>query len=102
MREIDWVTSFITPIAVAIIGFFVALFARELFHSPILVWVIAIGTIILIPVSFISNIKGFVVDVTHDTLTYPFYVLRLGVKLTEIADANCQTVVSRSNSNNPL
>lgn len=104
-RMIDRLQCCKLPVFFSLIGYFVlsALIERvSKRHSPwtslpntwqdVAFSALSVLLIVLGPLAFLSQILGFSFDAAKNQLSYPLYVFRRSVRLSEINDANCQTI----------
>ncbi|MCG2633234.1 hypothetical protein L6654_42760, partial [Bradyrhizobium sp. WYCCWR 13023] len=57
-----------------------------------LVFFLALAYVVVGPLAAISQLAGVKFDSAQDSLSYPLYVLRRTIRLSEIRDANSQTI----------
>jgi hypothetical protein len=99
VRVIDWLRTFSLVLTVPVVGFFAGLLIGYWFNSAALSLAIIGTTLALIPTTLVVQLLGFVLDPTADRLAYPVIFYRRSVPISEIRDANCQTITRRSTSN---
>lgn len=97
-RMIDWIKAFSTVIGAIILLPLAWIFANVIFHSPFISMIILSLLILLVPITAIVQFKGYLFDVARDALSYPVYVYRRTIPISEIRNANCQTISGRSTS----
>lgn len=105
-RMVDWLQCCKLPVALSVIGFLVlysvtgdlrggsksiADFIPKTREDAAIASLL-VAYLILGPLAVWSQLMGTVFDRQRDTLSHPMYVLRRSVRLSEIRDANAQTV----------
>ena len=105
-RIVDWLQCCKLPVALSVVGFlvlysvtgdlrsgsksmadFIPKTREDAAIASLLVVYLIVG-----PLAVWAQLMGTVFDRQRDTLSYPMYVLRRSVRLSEIRDANAQTV----------
>lgn len=90
-RMVDWLQCCKLPVLFALFGG--ALIYVQNLKGPIPPGVY-IGAILIIigALALASQLSGFLFDRTKDRLSYPMYIFRRSMPLSQISDANCQTI----------
>lgn len=105
-RMIDWLQCCKLPVAFSLIGFLIVFTLVDKIskgaktlpnllpttREDFLVAGLAVAFVILGPLAFFSQILGVAFNAARDRLSYPLYVFRRTVRLSEIHDANSQTM----------
>ncbi|HKU08838.1 MAG TPA: hypothetical protein VJR30_22450 [Bradyrhizobium sp.] len=100
VRMVDWLQCIKLPVGlifspliiIVALLFFVELSPRALSKSQVdAIFYSSFALALLGPISFIAQIRGFAFNGEQDRLSFPRYVLRRSIRLSEIHDANCQT-----------
>ena len=106
VRSVDWLQLCKLPVAFSVIGFLlifgliddISKGSKTLTglvpktQEDTLLVVVAAAYIVLWPLAIVSQILGIVFDAKRDRLSYPRYIIRRAIRLSEIHDANSQTV----------
>ena len=96
-RMVDWVQSLKVPIVLTFYSAGVCVVVFWLLDQRGSQWIPAIMAVLgllsamLVLKLLVSQLSGFLFDAERDKLSYPLYVLRRTMRLSEINDANCQT-----------
>jgi hypothetical protein len=101
-RLIDWVKVFTTPVLVTFNIFMISItlaITSDQTHFSILGKLAQFG-LFAVPIVFVSSLisqlLGTCFNIQNDRLSYPYYAWRLRLKLSEIRDANAQTLNKRA------
>lgn len=109
-RMIDWVQCCKLPVMFSAIGLLILNYAFQkltiekkslsaFFPTTALdglIYFLAAAYILVGPVAFVSQLAGVKFDAARDSLSYPLYVLRRTIRLSEIHDANSQTTTKQA------
>jgi hypothetical protein len=96
LRMIDWIRALKLIAVVPIIWIICALvvgFITPKQNVPLLMQSAIIIALISIPITLVVNFMGYVFDPARNRLSYPVYVYRRSIPLSEITDANCEMIV---------
>jgi hypothetical protein len=89
-RMIDWLQCWKTPAFFGIASVLIPMMAFQ--GSPTAMDTAIFGCLLAsVPWAIVSQLRGLYFDRGADKLSYPLYFFRRSVRLSEIADANCQT-----------
>lgn len=105
-RMVDWLQCCKLPLAFSLFGFIIMYGLIEglskgtktlagivpTTREDIILTGVAAVFVALGPLAFFSQILGFSFDEAKNRLSYPLYAFRRKVRLSEIDDANCQTI----------
>lgn len=108
-RMIDWLQCCKLPVAFSVVGFLVLYGVTGDLRSgsktladllpntraDALVACLLLAYVVFGPLAVWAQLMGTVFDGAKDTLSYPMYVLRRSIRLSEIRDANVQTISQR-------
>jgi hypothetical protein len=89
---VDWTQSFYILGGTSFVGFLLSEIAHEGKMR-----VLAATSLILLPLAYV-HLRGYVFDPARDALYYPMRILRRSLRLSQVTDANCQTVTKRIRS----
>jgi hypothetical protein len=89
VRMIDWLQCWKTPVFFGIASVLIPMMAFQ--GSPAMDTAIFSCLLASVPWAIVSQLRGLYFDRGADKLSYPLYFFRRSVRLSEIADANCQT-----------
>ena len=98
-RIVDWLRAGSLTIAVPLCGLLAMIFLDHLFKSETVTTLTFLATLVLFPLTILTQFRGFLFDGPNDRLSYPVYFYRRSIPISEIRDANCQTVTQRYASN---
>jgi hypothetical protein len=106
LRMIDWIRGFklglfyfpIVAACAAIVAFFIATSPGHLDQDRAILAAFAVlcTGLFLGLLAIIVHFIGHVFNPTHDRLTYPTYMFRRSIPISEITDANCETLVGHN------
>ncbi|WP_338692476.1 DUF4339 domain-containing protein [Bradyrhizobium sp. 26S5] len=105
-RMIDWTQCCKLPVTFSVIGLFILNYVFQQFAiekkplstffpttgPDLFVLLLAVTYVMVGPVALISQLLGVTFNAAKDTLSYPLYVFRRKIRLSEIRDANSQTI----------
>jgi hypothetical protein len=63
------------------------------------IYSLVLFTILAIPWILVVNFMGYVFDPANDSLTYPVYLFRRTIQISQIRDANAETTTTRRSYN---
>ena len=103
---VDWLQCCKLPVVFSVFGFLVLYGFAGSLHSgstrmsdliprskeDAAVVILLVAYLVLGPLAVWAQLMGTVFDGPRDTLSYPMYVLRRRVRLSQIRDANAQTI----------
>lgn len=92
-RMVDWFQSLYMSFWGPVLLLIGSAFA--LHYAPILGGIMIVAAPLSFPVLLFVHLSGYLFDASHDRLTYPMYIFRRRVTLSQIEDANCQTTFQR-------
>jgi hypothetical protein len=92
-RMVDWKQTAYVAFWAPILLFIGSAFALQ--YAPILGGIMIVAAPISVPVLLFVHLSGYVFDAAQDRLSYPMYVFRRRVSLSQVDDANCQTTFQR-------
>lgn len=89
-RMIDWLQCWKTPVFFGIASVLIPLMAFQGKPNAIDMGILC-SVLAFVPWAAISQLGGLYFDRNADKLSYPLFLFRRSVRLSAIADANCQT-----------
>ena len=97
-RIVDWKQLLLLPVQLAFLGVIVVMIVGYGMKLPTFAVILAILFVAAVPVAFVVNAKGVLLDPAADALSYPVYVFRRRIPLSAIRAANCENVTHRSDT----
>jgi hypothetical protein len=98
IRMIDWIRglqmTIVAPLACVICALIIGVITPHQ-DVPILVQSTFLIAILSIPITLVVHFKGYVFDPARNLLSYPVYVSRRSISISEIRDANAQTISTK-------
>lgn len=92
-RMVDWIQTAYVAFWAPVLLLIGSAFALQ--YAPILGGIMIVAAPISFPVLLFVHLSGYLFDAAQDRLSYPMYVFRRSLALSQIGDANCQTTFQR-------
>jgi hypothetical protein len=92
-RMVDWKQTAYMTVWTPILLLIGSAFATQ--FAPALSGIMIVAAPISIPVLLFVHLSGYLFDASQNRLSYPMYVFRRSVSLSQVDDANCQTTFQR-------